>query len=160
MYYLYGITGLFLIISFFIDKKKTLKALKISIKKFIKVLPQFLNIIIIISILFIFLTDSVILKYLGKDNLFISFVTALVLGSITLMPGFIVFPLSGILVTKGISYMVLSGFTTTLMMVGIIYIPLEKSYFGIKVAIIRNIIFLIIAIIVGLITGLVYGEIL
>jgi len=55
--------------------------------------------------------------------------------------------------------MVLSAFTTTLMMVGILTFPIEKEYFGIKVTIIRNVISLFIALIVAVITGIFFGEI-
>jgi len=53
-------------------------------------------------------------------------------GSITLMPGFIAFPLCGILLKKGVTYMVLSAFSTTLMMVGFVTFPLEKNILGLK----------------------------
>jgi len=80
-------------------------------------------------------------------------------GSITLMPGFIAFPLCGILLKKGVLYMVLSAFTTTLMMVGVLTYPIEKEYFGIKVTIMRNIISFFIALVVAVMTGILFGEI-
>jgi uncharacterized membrane protein YraQ (UPF0718 family) len=55
--------------------------------------------------------------------------------------------------------MVLSAFTTTLMMVGVLTVPLEKKYFGMKVTIIRNSASFFIALIVALMTGLFFGEI-
>jgi len=55
--------------------------------------------------------------------------------------------------------MVLSAFTTTLMMVGIITFPLEKEYFGVKVTVIRNTISFFIALIVAVITGIFFGEV-
>ncbi|MCK4795797.1 MAG: hypothetical protein KAT05_00370, partial [Spirochaetes bacterium] len=58
-----------------------------------------------------------------------------------------------------VAYMVVSAFTTTLMMVGILTYPIEKEYFGTKVTIIRNLISLIIAFIVAIITGIIYGEV-
>jgi len=56
--------------------------------------------------------------------------------------------------------MVLSAFTTTLMMVGVLTYPIEKEYFGAKVAVIRNLISLFIAFVVALMTGVFFGEIL
>ena len=85
---------------------------------------------------------------------------ATILGSITLMPGFIAYPMCGILLQKGVSYLVISAFTTTLMMVGILTFPVEKEYFGIRVALIRNVIGLIIAIVIAIAIGFIYGEIL
>ena len=158
MYYLYSITGLALLISAIIDRKKTFVAIKISCKKFIKIIPAFLTMLILVSIILFFMPEKMISNYLGNNKIFIGVILASILGSITLMPGFIVFPLCGILLKKGVSYMVLSAFTTTLMMVGILTYPVEKEYFGIKVTIIRNFISLFIALIVALSVGFFFGE--
>ena len=158
MYYLYSITGLALLISIIIDRKKTLAAIKISYKKFIDIIPAFLAMLIFVSIVLFFVSDKMISNYLGNNDKFIGITLASLLGSITLMPGFIAFPLCGILLKKGVSYMVLSAFTTTLMMVGILTYPIEKKYFGVKVTIIRNVISLFIALIVALSIGFFFGE--
>ncbi len=157
---LYIITGSAISVSFIINRKKTFKALKIAFKKFIEIIPSFISMLILISIILFFVPDTVISKYLSGNNMLLSVFFASVFGSITLMPGFIVFPLCGILLQKGVSYMVLSAFTTTLMMVGVITFPIERRYFGTKITIIRNIISLGIAIIVALITGIIFGEVL
>ncbi len=159
MWYLYCFTGVAVLISLIVSRKKTLMAFKIAYKKFIKILPAFFIMLIFVSIVLFFCNDDVISKYLGNSNKFISMALASFFGSITLMPGFIAFPLCGILVSKGVAYMVVSAFTTTLMMVGILTYPIEKEYFGTKVTIIRNLISLIIAFIVAIITGIIYGEV-
>ena len=159
MYYIYAITGLILLISFIINKQKTIKAIKISFIKFKKIFPTFITMLILVSIILFLFPDEVISNYLGNSSKFISVLLASFIGSITLMPGFVAFPLSGILLTKGVPYMVLSAFTTTLMMVGIITFPLEKEYFGVKVTVIRNTISFFIALIVAVITGILFGEI-
>jgi len=160
MYYTYAITGLVLIISFIINKQKTLKAGKIAVVKFKKIFPTFITMLILVSIILFLFPDEVISNYLGNSSKFISVLLASFIGSITLMPGFVAFPLSGILLAKGVPYMVLSAFTTTLMMVGIITFPLEKEYFGVKVTVIRNTISFFIALIIAVITGILFGEIL
>jgi len=159
MYYTYAITGLIVLISFITSRKKTLKAVKISIGKFIKIFPAFLTVLILVSFILFLFPDEVISNYLGHSSKSISVFLASLFGSITIMPGFIAFPLSGILLTKGVPYMVLSAFTTTLMMVGILTYPIEKEYFGIKVTIIRNIISFFIALAVAVMTGIFFGEI-
>lgn len=159
MYYTYAITGLILLISFIINKQKTIKAIKISFIKFKKILSTFITMLILVSIILFLFPEEVISNYLGNSSKFISVLLASFIGSITLMPGFVAFPLSGILLTKGVPYMVLSAFTTTLMMVGIITFPLEKEYFGVKVTVIRNTISFFIALIVAVITGILFGEI-
>ncbi|MCK4956600.1 MAG: permease, partial [Candidatus Cloacimonetes bacterium] len=117
MYFLYSVTGLALLISFIGNREKTFKAVKIAFKKLAKILPAFLTMLIFVSIVIFLIPDKTILHYLGNNNKFISLISASFFGSITLMPGFIAFPLCGILLKKGVSYMVLSAFTTTLMMV-------------------------------------------
>ena len=159
MYYLYIITGLALVISFFINRERTLRALKISLKQFANILPAFLLMLILISIALYLIPDRIITDYLGISNKYIALFVASVLGSAILMPGFIVYPLAGVLLTKGVPYMVLSGFTTTLMMVGVLTFPVERAYLGTKVTIIRNVISFFIALIVAVITGIVFGEI-
>lgn len=160
MYYLYSVTGLALLISIIIDRKKTLTAIKISCKKFVNIIPAFLIMLILVSIVLFFVSDKMISNYIGSNDKFIGVILASLFGSITLMPGFIAFPLCGILLKKGVSYMVLSAFTTTLMMVGILSYPIEKEYFGVKVTIIRNVISFFIALIVALSIGLFFGELL
>lgn len=159
MYYLYIATGLAVLISFIADSERTLKAFKMAVKKFVTILPAFLGMLILVSIVLFLIPDRVISQYLGSSNIFTGVLFASFLGSITLMPGFIAFPLCGILLKKGVLYMVLSAFTTTLMMVGILTYPIEKAYFGTKVTIIRNIISLFIALIVAVMTGIFFGEI-
>jgi len=159
MYYLYIATGLAVLISFIADGERTLKAFKMAVKKFVAILPAFLGMLILVSIVLFLIPDRVISQYLGGSNIFTGVLFASFLGSITLMPGFIAFPLCGILLKKGVLYMVLSAFTTTLMMVGILTYPIEKAYFGTKVTIIRNIISLFIALIVAVVTGIFFGEI-
>jgi len=158
MNYLYITTGLALLLSVFADRNKTLTAMKISYKKLVNILPSFLTMLILVSIVLFLVPDRVVSNYLGNNNKFIGIILASFFGSVTLMPGFIAFPLCGILLEKGVSYMVLSAFTTTLMMVGILTYPIEKAYFGTKVAIIRNLVSFLIALIVALSIGAFFGE--
>ncbi|MBT3754640.1 MAG: hypothetical protein HOD64_06975 [Candidatus Cloacimonetes bacterium] len=156
---LYLATAILFIISFIADKQKTIKALKIAFKKFSKIVPAFLTMLILISIILFIFPQDLIIRYLGIGNKYVSMLIASLIGSITLMPGFIAFPLAGILRQQGVPYMVLSAFTTTLMLVGIVTFPVEKEFFGVKITIIRNVIYFFIAIIVAVIMGIVFGEI-
>jgi len=146
------------LLSFIVNSKKTLMAIKIAVKKFVNILPAFLTMLIFVSVVLFLVPDKVISNYLGNSNKFVGVTFASFFGSITLMPGFIAFPLCGILLKKGVPYMVLSAFTTTLMMVGVLTYPIEKEYFGMKVTIIRNVISFFIALIVALMTGIFFGE--
>ena len=143
MYYiLYILTGLALLTSFIVNREKTFKAVKIAARRFVTILPAFLAMLVLVSIVLFLIPDKVISSYLGGNNKFIGVLFASFIGSIILIPGFIAFPLCGILLKKGVLYMVLSAFTTTLMMVGVLTYPIEKEYFGIAIT-----------------TGIFFGEI-
>lgn len=159
MYYLYAITVLALIVSFVFSREKTFRAVRIGVEKFLKILPAFLTMLILVSIVLFLLPDVVISEYLAGDSKLIGVFVASFLGSIIFMPGFIAFPLCGILLAKGVSYMVLSAFSTTLMMVGVLTYPIEKEYFGIRVTIIRNLLGFLMALVVAVVTGIFFGEI-
>lgn len=158
MHYLYIATGLTLLISLIVDRGKTSMAVKIAFKKLLRIFPAFVTMLILVSIVLFFIPDKMISNYLGNSDTFIGVILASFFGSITLMPGFIAFPLCGILLKKGVGYMVLSAFTTTLMMVGILTYPVEKEYFGVKVTIIRNVISFFIALVVAISIGFFFGE--
>ena len=159
MYILYIATALALAISLIADRKKTRKAIKISIKKLFNILPAFITMLILVSIVLYLVPDRMITVLLSGRNIFSGTLIASIAGSITLMPGFIAYPLCGILLKKGVTYMVLSAFSTTLMMVGILTFPIEKAYFGTRVTIIRNLISFGIALVVAVATGILFGEI-
>jgi len=159
MYALYAITGLALVISLIVNRQKTWQALKIAASRFINIAPRFLVMLILVSAVLFLIPDTIIANYLGIDNKYGAVLFGSVIGSVILMPGFIAFPLAGILLTKGVPYMVLSAFTTTLMMVGILTYPVESQYLGRKVTIIRNTISFFIALVIAAMTGLFFGEI-
>ena len=159
MIYLFFITVVLLLISFIFNRKKTIEGLKVSFKRFLHILTPIIVMLVLVSIVLFFLPESMISRYFSNENKYLNTLIAALLGSISIMPGFIAFPLSGILKQNGILYMVISAFTSTLMMVGIITFPVEKEYFGVKVALLRNIISFFIALIVAVITGIAFGEV-
>lgn len=159
MTYLYSLAGAALLASFFKDRNKSKKALMIAVKIFFNMLPMLLGIVAVVSLVLFVLPDHVIADYLGVEDGVTGIVLALIIGSISLLPGFITFPLSGLLLRQGVSYTVLAAFSTTLMMVGIITFPIERKYFGTKLTILRNISGFAIALIVSLCIGLIYREV-
>jgi uncharacterized membrane protein YraQ (UPF0718 family) len=158
MKYLYLLVAVGIAISFIASREKTLQALKIAARRFLGILPAFLMMLMLVAVVLFFLPDEVITAYLGVDNRILSTFFGSLLGSITLMPGFIAFPLCGILLEKGVAYMVLSAFTTTLMMVGVLTYPVESAYFGAKVTIVRNALSFLTALVVAAATGWFFGE--
>jgi len=160
MIYLYLVVFIALGVSFAADRKKTYGALKIAYKKFVKILPAFASMLVLVSIILALVPNSLIAHYLGRSNMVTGVLLASFFGSITLMPGFIAYPLCGILLKKGVTYTVIAAFTTTLMMVGFVTFPIEKRYFGWKVAVLRNGLSLLIALSVAMTIGILFGEVL
>lgn len=142
-----------LMLSAFKSKQKTLLALKKAWKSFENILPQFLVIIIIIGIMLSLLTPEQISRFLGNESGWLGIVIAAIIGSITLIPAFVAFPLAAALLNNGAGYMQIAAFVSTLMMVGIVTFPVEIKYFGKKAALIRNFLAFIFSLIVSALMG-------
>jgi len=101
-----------------------------------------------------FIPPENIVKVLSRGSEWFNVLLASLIGSVIIVPGFIAFPIAGILKDIGVSYGVLAGLTTSLMMVGVLTFPLEKKYYGPKFALIRNIASFAIALITSIVIGL------
>lgn len=134
----YSLAFLALIISFAKSREKTKIALKKSWKSFENILPQLSAIILIIGLLLALVSPEQISGLLGSDTGWYGTLLAALIGSIVLMPAFVAFPLAAALLHNGAGYMQIAALVSTLMMVGIITIPLEASYFGRKATLLRN----------------------
>ena len=152
-YVLYALALIGLTLSFFKDKNKTKMALKKAWKSFENILPQFLSILVIIGIVFAVLSPETITMLLGSDSGFLGVIGASLIGAITLIPGFVAFPLAAALLNNGAGYMQMTAFVASLMMVGIVTLPLEIKTFGKKAAIIRNVSAYVFSLIAALIMG-------
>nr|MBP9044106.1 permease [Spirochaetota bacterium] len=130
------LTLIFLLLSFVFNKRKTLLGVKMGLKMFMNLLPPFVTVLIILSFVLALLPGELLEKLLGADSGITGFFIAAGLGSVALIPGFISYPLAAVLLKNGVSYPVISVFITTLMMVGIVTLPIEKNFFGWRVAII------------------------
>ncbi len=137
-YILYGLAITGLAVSFFKDRGKTKMALIKAWKSFENILPQFLSVLIIIGLALTILSPETITKFLGTNSGIWGVLAASLIGSITLIPGFVAFPLAAALLKNGAGYMQIAAFVSTLMMVGIVTLPLEMKTFGRRAAILRN----------------------
>ncbi len=160
MNFIYFLTVIVTIISFFIDQQKTKKAFIVGMKKLWKITLPFISILISVSIILYFIPHSLIVNYLGGSDSYFGVAIASIIGAITVMPGPIVYPLCKMLVEKGVSYSVIAAFSSSLMMVGVLTFPIEKAYFGKKFAILRNLISLVMALIIALIFSFVEGRLI
>lgn len=142
-----------LIISFYKDKKKTKKALKKAWKSFENILPQFLTIILIIGMMLSVLDDKTISRFLGAESGILGILIALGVGSVTLIPGFVAFPLAAALLHNGAGVAQIAAFVASLMMVGVVTMPMEIKMFGKKITIIRNVSAIVFSLIVAFVMG-------
>lgn len=154
-YIFYGLAIVLLILSFVKDKKKTKIALKKAWKAFENILPEFLVVIILVGFLLAILNPQTISKIIGTESGWFGVILAGMIGSITLIPGFVAFITAALLLENGAGYMQIAAFISTLMMVGIVTLPVEIKYFGKKISIMRNILAFFFSFIVAIIIGMV-----
>ncbi len=156
-YIMYILVILLLTFSYSKDKKKTRKALKKAWKAFENILPQFLGVIMLVGILLSLFNAELISKIIGNESGWIGVVISAVVGAITLIPGFVAFPTAALLLKGGAGYMQIGAFVSTLMMVGVVTVPVEIKYFGKKLTIMRNVLSFLFSFIVAYIIGKVAG---
>jgi uncharacterized membrane protein YraQ (UPF0718 family) len=148
---LFIITFLCLLISFLTDRQKTWNGIKRGLSMFLKLLPLLLWMLALVSVVLFLIPNEKLVKYMGETAGIAGWFAAAILGSVSLIPGFIAYPLCGILIKNGIAYSVIAVFITTLMMVGIITLPVEARFFGWKTSIVRNGLSLVAALLIGFI---------
>ena len=136
--FLYSAAGIGIVYSLFKDKKKTNEALKKAWKAFANILPEFLTVLLIIGLSLAALTPEMISGIIGSSSGVLGVALASIVGAITLIPGFIAFPLAKALLDGGAGLVPVAAFVSTLMMVGVITLPLEVKFFGKRIAYTRN----------------------
>lgn len=136
------------------NPQKTRQGLQKGGMMLLKMLPSLVTIIILVSVFLGIVPQETLVHYLGKDAGISGMAIAAMLGSIALIPGFISYPLGAMLLRNGVSYSVIAVFMTTLMMVGILTLPIEIKYFGVKVSLLRNALSFLGALLIGVIMGI------
>ncbi len=116
---------------------------------------EIIAIIFLIGLILTFIPPETIKNLLGTSNVINSTIICAVVGSITLIPAFVAFPLVSSLVNYGASIIPAVAFLTTLTMVGFVTFPLEKKEFGFKFALIRNILSFGLALIIAFGMGII-----
>lgn len=152
---LWAITLIWFVISLIKDKEKTINSMKKSKKMMGNIVGQLIGILFLIGLILTFIPPELIKNYLGGSNTVLSTVLAATLGSVTLIPAFVAFPLVGSIVDMGASIMPAVAFLTTLTMVGLVTFNLEKKEFGIKFTTVRNLLSFGLAIVISLLMGVV-----
>ena len=142
---LYGLAAAGLLLSFCRDRGRTKLALKKAWSSFEKILPFLLAVLLLIGAALSVLDAETISRLLGAESGAAGMLAAAAVGCITLIPGFVAFPLAASLLRAGAGYGQIAMFLSTLMMVGVVTLPLEAKYFGRRTALKRNALFLVLA---------------
>jgi uncharacterized membrane protein YraQ (UPF0718 family) len=156
-YIIYILCITLLVISFIKDKEKTKLALKNGFKSFENIMPQFLFIIIIVSIVLSIVNPSTISNLIGPESKLFGIALSSIVGSITMMPTFVAFSIGDSLLKSGAGYAQVSALISTLTMVGVLTFSLEASYIGKKAAFYRNFIAFLFSFLVAFFVGGVLG---
>ncbi len=135
---IYGLTAIVLGISVVKDTAKTKLALIRAFHSFVRILPGFLATLILMSTVLTFLPPSAIAGLIGERSGVWGVALAAVVGSIAVIPGFIVFPLASSLLDAGAGMLQVALLVSTLMTVGLLDIPIEAGYFGRRASLLRN----------------------
>ncbi|BBE31125.1 permease [Tepiditoga spiralis] len=132
------------------SKKKTKASLKIAKGMFLGMVSELIGIMAIVALVLSYLPPDLIKKLLGNSNLFLSSIYGAVIGTITIIPAFIAFPLSKSLYESGANLVAIAAFITTLTMVGFATMPIEIEHFGKKFTFYRNFLSFVFALVVAL----------
>lgn len=151
--FLWAVTGTAFIVSVIKDKNKTLNSMKMARGMMKSMIGEIIGILLLIGLMLTFIPPETIKNVMGKTNVLISTIASAAVGSITLIPAFVAFPLVGSLTDAGLNIVPAVAFLTTLTMVGVVTFPLEKQEFGLKFTAVRNFLSFGFAIIIALIMG-------
>ncbi|KPU28023.1 permease [Caloranaerobacter sp. TR13] len=135
------------------DKKKTINSVKMAKKLMKNMIGEIIAVLFLIGLILTFIPPHIIKDFMGTSKVISSTIVSALIGSITLIPAFVAFPLVGSLVDRGASIIPIASFLTTLTMVGIVTFPLEKKNFGTKFAVIRNTLSFIFALFISFLMG-------
>ena len=136
--FLYAAAAGGLVFSYFRDRQKTKRTLMVAKKAFLNIFPEFSAILILIAIVLTLVPPKTIQALLGGQSGILGMLVSALVGSVTLIPGFIAFPLAGSLLTAGAGLVQVVVFISTLMMVGFVTAPMEIKYFGKRQTFLRN----------------------
>ena len=136
---LYALTAILLGISWMLDRGKTLRALRQGWKSLVGILPPMMTVTLLASGAVALTPPETLGALLGEQSGVLGALGASLVGSLTLIPGFVAFPLAKTLLDGGAGIPQIAVFLSTLMMVGVVTFPLESRIFGVPLALARNV---------------------
>lgn len=146
-----------LVLSIFKSREKTAQALRMGAKALWNMAPMLLAIVGLVGLILGVLPPETISRLLGIEAGAVAPIAAAIIGSITLIPALISFPLAGSLLDSGATVITITVFITTLLMVGTVTAPMEIKALGKKFTLLRNGLSLIAALIIAAVMGVILG---
>lgn len=150
---LFAAAAICLIVSFLKNKDKTKESFKLSKNMFLGLFKEILGILLLLGLILTLIPPETISAVLGNENEIMSTVSGAAIGTVTIIPGVIAFPLAKELLEKGAVLMALAAFITTLTMVGFATVPIEVNHLGKKFTLYRNLLSFGFAILIALLMG-------
>jgi len=156
---LYGSAAVLLFLSWRKSREKTRAALKKAWKSCLGVLPLFFAILLCMGLLLSFVDESTMRQALGQESGITGIILSGIIGSVTLIPAFAAYPAAAELLRVTGGYAQITMLITSLMMVGIVTLPMESRFFGIRAALWRNGLGLVYSFALAVFIGAVFGGV-
>ncbi len=121
------------------DREKTVKSIHMAKGQFLGTAGQIGSILALIGLVLALIPEDYIRALLGGSSEALSTIFGAVIGTVTILPAFVAFPLAASLVDRGAHIIAVAAFITTLTMVGFATLPIEIRYFGKRFALLRNV---------------------
>lgn len=148
----WSITAAALLLSWLKNPERTRAALRTTTQSLKGLAPVILGMISLVGLLLALLPPEVLTRLFTIKGV-AGIATVSLVGAVLTMPAPIAFPLAGTLLTLGAAPAALATFITTLTMVGIVSAPIEISIFGVRFALLRQLLSFAAAIVIGLLMG-------
>jgi len=156
---LYGSAAVLLFLSWRRSREKTRAALKKAWKSCLGVLPLFFAILLCMGLLLSFVAESTMRQALGQESGMTGIILSGIIGSVTLIPAFAAYPAAAELLRVTGGYAQITMLLTSLMMVGIVTLPMESRFFGLRAALWRNGLGLVYSFALAVFIGAVFGGV-
>lgn len=127
-----------------------------SLKSFISILPMILAVIGLIGLFQTYVTDTMLSKLFGYNNILDVIIGTLV-GAVSTGNGAVSFVIAKGLADQGVSLYALSAFILAWVTVSFVHLPAESSVFGVKFTTYRNILTLLSTIFIAYLTAITVG---
>jgi uncharacterized membrane protein YraQ (UPF0718 family) len=155
--FLYAAALILLFLSWQRDRAKTKAALRKAWNSCMGVLPLFLGILLCMGLLLSFVDESVLKQAVGAESGMLGILFSGIVGSITLIPAFAAYPAAAELLRVTGGWAQITMLITTLMMVGLVTLPMEIRFFGLRASLWRNGLGLVYSFALALFIGVLFG---